>query len=138
MVEITVLAQPRGRARPRRSVVVAALVAAIVFGGGVAVVAGVAGGGPGASRAAASTREWSPGVVAAVYRPLRCVNLAVSAAWPSEIDRNGSCWRYGVQLTAVLRDVGGVWRTGLVARSPACPDVPLPRPVRAQLVACRR
>lgn len=142
VVEITVVTEPRGRAAtPPHLLVFVGLMAAIVIGGGVAVVAG-AGSGRGASTSrrapGGSGRVWEPNVVAAVYRPLKCLNLAVSAAWPSEIDRNGSCWRYGVQLTAILREVDGVWRMGLAARSPSCPDVPLPPPVRAQLVVCRR
>jgi len=93
---------------------------------------------PGITRVGGGTRAWSPRIVAAAYRPLRCVEIAVSAAWPSEIDRDGACWRYGMQLTAVLRDVDGVGRTGLAARRSSCPDVPLPPAVRARLGVCAR
>ena len=76
------------------------------------------------------------------YRyPLGCMGAGLSAASrPSvgELRGASSCWRYGVFVTAVLRQVHGVWGLALEAVSPACPSVSLPRFIRARLVACRR
>jgi hypothetical protein len=81
--------------------------------------------------------------VAAVYRyPLGCLGEALSGIRPpaggGELGRAGPCWRYGVYLTAVLHRVGRVWRMGLEAVSPSCPDLSVPPFVRAQVVVCRR
>jgi len=148
VVEVTVVPGPRRQSERVRSHVrslttrrrvVVELIAAVAVVGAVVVLTG-AGLDAGASRGktGGAPRVWAPNVVAGVYRPLECLNLAVSATSPGQIDRDGSCWRYGVQLTAIVRDVGGVWRMGLAARSPSCPDLRLPPPVRAQLVVCRR
>ena len=131
IVEITVTPGPRVRSFPaRRLVVVAAAGAlvAILLTGAAFAVPGLTGSGSGPrATETVSSRE-----------PLRCQTSAVSGAWPSQIDRGGSCWHYGVSLTTILRYVHGEWRLALAARSPACPDVPLPASVRAQLVVCRR
>ena len=79
--------------------------------------------------------------VAAVYRyPLGCLgaSLSAGAAASDAAGRDGPCWRYGVFLTAILRQIHGVWRLGLEAVSRSCPRVFLPASVRLQLVACRR
>ncbi|HYB31556.1 MAG TPA: hypothetical protein VEF89_33535 [Solirubrobacteraceae bacterium] len=139
IVEITVTQGPRARTVPARRLVAVIGVLAVILAGvgvGVAVVHG-AGGSAGAAHASGNASD--PGPVAAASRePLRCLNAAVSAAWPAEIDRGGPCWHYGVNLTTILRYVHGVWRLALAARSSSCPNVPLPPPVRAQLVVCRR
>lgn len=82
-----------------------------------------------------------PTGLAAVYRyPLGCLGASLSAdAAASGVARRAApCWRYGVFLTVVLRQIHGIWRLGLEAVSRTCPRVSLPAPVRAQLVACRR
>jgi hypothetical protein len=124
-VEITVTAGPRARTFTAwRMVAVVGVLSAIGVGGVSVALFG---------------RASHPGSAFAVSRePPRCVNSAVSAAWPSEIDRGGSCWHYGVNLTTILRYVHGDWRMALAARSPSCPNPPLPAPVRAELVSCRR
>jgi hypothetical protein len=52
--------------------------------------------------------------------------------------RTGPCWRYGVFVTAVLRQVRGVWQLGLEATSRSCPRIALPASIRAELAVCRR
>jgi hypothetical protein len=100
---------------------------------------GVRSGGPGAL---AGARGLSPPAhEAAVFRyPLGCLGAAVTpggtAMRPPPIP--DPCFHYGVYVTAVLERSGDIWRLGLKAISPACPAVPLPREVRAELVACER
>ena len=83
-----------------------------------------------------------PAVAAAYRYPLGCLGAALSGIRQpvvgGRLDRAGPCWRYGVYLTVVLRRVGRVWRMGLEAVSPSCPDLSVPSFVRAQVVACRR
>ncbi|HEY2651557.1 MAG TPA: hypothetical protein VGI50_06535 [Solirubrobacteraceae bacterium] len=82
-----------------------------------------------------------PPAAAAVYRfPLGCLGATLSpgAAASDAAGRAGPCWRYGVFLTAVLRESHGVWRLGLEAVSRSCPRISLPASVQVQLVACRR
>ena len=125
IVEITITRGPRGRTfSPRLRIVVAGLLAALLVGGAVVALTG---------------RGSDTGSLSGAYRePLRCANSVVSGAWPSEIDRSGACWHYGVNLTTILRYVHGDWQMALAARSPACPNPLLPTAVRAQLVFCRR
>jgi hypothetical protein len=134
IVEITVTQGPRARTfTARRLAAVIGALAVIVAGVGAGVeVAHVAGGSSGTAHASGNTPDPVP-PAAASREPLRCLNVAVSAAWPAEIDRGGPCWHYGVNLTTILRYVHGVWRLALAARSPSCPTT-----VRAQLVVCRR
>ena len=139
IVEITVTQDPHVRTvTPRGLAVLIAVLAVILAGAGVGVaVVRSAGGSSAAAHASGSASNPVP-LAAASREPLRCLNVAVSAAWPAEIDRGGPCWHYGVNLTTILRYVHGVWRLALAARSPSCPNVPLPPTVRAQLVVCRR
>jgi hypothetical protein len=76
---------------------------------------------------------------AAAYRyPLGCLGITLSADRSAMLGRRSPCWRYGVYVTAVLRQVDGVWRLMLEATSPRCPAVVLPDIVRSALVACER
>lgn len=76
------------------------------------------------------------------YRyPLGCMGAGLSGASRASVGESqaaSSCWRYGVYVTAVLRQVRGVWQLALEAVSPSCPAVSLPRFIRARLVVCRR
>jgi hypothetical protein len=77
--------------------------------------------------------------VAAAYRyPLGCLGITISADRSAMLGRHSPCWRYGVYVTAVLRQVNGVWRLMLKATSPKCPAVPLPEFVRSALITCER
>jgi hypothetical protein len=77
--------------------------------------------------------------VAAAYRyPLGCLGITLSADRNSTLGRHSPCWRYGVYVTAVLRQVNGVWRLMLEATSPRCPTVLLPKIVRSALIGCRQ
>jgi hypothetical protein len=77
--------------------------------------------------------------IAAAYRyPLGCLGITLSADRSSMPGRQSPCWRYGVYITAVLRQVNGVWRLMLQATSPRCPAVPLPNVVRSALISCER
>lgn len=77
--------------------------------------------------------------VAAAYRyPLGCLGITASADRSSMLGRHSPCWRYGVYVTAVLRQVNGVWRLVLEATSPKCPAVALPAIIRSALAVCRR
>jgi hypothetical protein len=131
VVEITVTPGPRGRRFPARRLVAVAAVGALV----AILVSGVVFAVSALTRSGSGPRPIEP---VSSREPLRCQTSAVSGAWPSQIDRGGSCWHYGVNLTTILRYVHGEWRLALAARSPACPDVPLPASVRAQLAVCRR
>ena len=76
------------------------------------------------------------------YRyPLGCMGATLSVPRrmsAGEARAARPCWRYGLYVTAILRQVRGVWRLGLEAVSPSCPVVSLPAIVRAQLAVCRR
>jgi hypothetical protein len=77
--------------------------------------------------------------IAAAYRyPLGCLGITLSADRSAMLGRRSPCWRYGVYITAVLRQVNGVWRLMLQATSPRCPAVPLPTVVRSALISCER
>jgi len=77
--------------------------------------------------------------IAAAYRyPLGCLGITLSADRSAMLGRHSPCWRYGVYITAVLRQVNGVWRLMLQATSPRCPAVPLPTVVRSALISCER
>jgi hypothetical protein len=89
---------------------------------------------------AAATEGSTAGVaqVAAAYRyPLGCLGITLSADRSSMLGRHSPCWRYGVYVTAVLRQVNGVWRLMLEATSPRCPAIQLPDVVRSALIGCR-
>ena len=94
----------------------------------------------GSPSAVAATEAATAGVarIAAAYRyPLGCLGITLSADRSSMLGRHSPCWRYGVYVTAVLRQVNGVWRLMLEATSPRCPAVPLPDIVRSALITCR-
>ena len=162
-VRVTVVAGPRDHhrvrsLRDRRAAIgvrlgVAAIVAVIAVGVAVGVIVsvtlrtgrpvsleGVGFGGPRPVGNPAAATEGAAGVarIAAAYRyPLGCLGLTLSADRSSVLGRHSPCWRYGVYVTAVLRQVNGVWRLALEATSPRCPAAPLPDIVRSALVACR-
>jgi hypothetical protein len=90
----------------------------------------------------APVRPVSRSVTESPYRyPLGCMGAWLSTAgrWSVREARGASpCWRYGVYVTAVLRQVRGVWSLALEAVSPSCPAVSLPRFIQERLVVCRR
>jgi hypothetical protein len=146
-VQVTIIRAPRGRAAragiglPARAVVTVVLLVAAV----AAVISSTSQmrGRParaGVRAPLATSAVGRPPATAAVYRfPLGCLGASLSAgAVASAAGRAGPCWRYGVFLTAVLRQSHGVWRLGLEAVSRTCPRISLPALVRAQLVACQR
>lgn len=140
----------RIRARVLAPLILAAIAALVAAGAIVAVapwsgrpasVDAVGAGGPRpVGSPAPATEGNTTGVpqIAAAYRyPLGCLGITLSADRNSMLGRHGPCWRYGVYVTAVLRQVNGVWRLALEATSPRCPAVPLPDVVRSALVSCR-
>jgi hypothetical protein len=146
VVHVTVEAGPS--ARGLRALLVLGLVVAGAALGGVLLVTGSGGA---AKRGPASTRTVQAGPrlrgtaqVAAVteaYRfPLGCMGMTLShrALADALTSRTGPCWRYGVFVTAVLRQVDGVWQLGLEATSRSCPRIALPASIRAELAVCRR
>jgi hypothetical protein len=147
-VQVTIIRAPRGRAAragvelPVRAVVTLVLLVAAV----AAVLSSTPDSRAKPARAATAVPIAAGGAVrtpaaAAVYRfPLGCLGASLSAGAVASdaAGRAGPCWRYGVFLTAVLRQSHGVWRLGLEAVSRSCPRISLPASVRAQLVACRR
>jgi hypothetical protein len=153
VVQVTVEPGPRGRppmahaARSWAFVIVSLLVAGAV-GGGVLLVSG---GGGGERRALGSTASIQAGPrlrgtaqvasVTEAYRfPLGCMSMTITPEAMAHVlrSRTGPCWRYGVFITAVLRQTGGVWRLGLEATSRSCPRIALPASIRAELAVCRR
>jgi hypothetical protein len=150
-VQITVVRAPPGRvARARIAgipiptaarglvalIVILAGVGAVVLGAPSARHAGALG--PGLAVGSRPTE--SP--TAAAYRyPLGCMGAALSMTSRVSVDEArpaNPCWRYGVYVTAILRQVRGVWRLELEAVSASCPAVSLPAVVRAQLAVCRK
>lgn len=135
---------PRGRARiagfpmPSATRVLLSVVFALAAVGAVVLDAFPAG------HTNASRPVWSGTRTAtdSPYRyPLGCMGASLSTSGrPSVSDARGGgpCWRYGVYVTAILRQVRGVWQLALEAVSPSCPVVSLPPVVRAQLAVCRR
>jgi hypothetical protein len=94
---------------------------------------------PAVSAAAARPIDAGAARIAAAYRyPLGCLDITLSADRSSMLGRHSPCWRYGVYVTAVLRQVNGVWRLMLEATSPRCPAARLPDIVRSALITCRQ
>jgi hypothetical protein len=90
---------------------------------------------------AVSSRSTESPTEAAYRYPLGCMGTALSVANRVSVDEPRAaspCWRYGVYVTAILRQVRGVWRLELEAVSASCPAVSLPALVRAQLAMCRK
>ena len=152
IVQVTVEAGPRSRRL--RSLVLAGLVIACAVVGGVLLVTGSGGAAKRAPAPAGSVAQTghAPGsprlrgtaqvaAVTGAYRfPLGCMAMTVTPEAMAHVlhSRTGPCWRYGVFVTAVLRQVGGVWQLGLEATSRSCPRIALPASIRAQLAVCRR
>lgn len=151
-VQVTVVPGPRGpRSRAVRDRIRAVRTGVVVIVASIAVVAAAGGGfvalAPRGGRAARPTAvqpsadTGSAGIdsIAAAYRyPLGCLGITLSADRSMMLGRHSPCWRYGVYVTAVLRQVNGVWRLMLKATSPSCPAVVLPEIVRSALVTCER
>jgi hypothetical protein len=148
-VQITVV-RPSGAGRARtaaipiRTVTRVLLALVVVLAGAGAVVLGP----PPARHASGLTADRSGGGRAAesptetAYRyPLGCMGAGLSATGRAAVEEARAaspCWRYGVYVTAILRQVRGVWQLALEAVSPSCPAVSLPPVVRSQVAVCRR
>lgn len=90
---------------------------------------------------AANVSAGGPATESPYRYPLGCMGATLSAPTRESVDETRAaspCWRYGVYVTAILRQVRGVWHMALEAVSPSCPAVSLPAIVRAQLAVCRR
>ena len=146
VVRVTVEATPSARRRP--ALLVAGLVIAGATVGGLLLLMGSGGA---AKRVPVPTRTVlagprlrgtaQVGSVTEAYRfPLGCMSMTVTPEAMAHAlrSRTGPCWRYGVFITAILRQTGGVWRLGLEATSRSCPRIALPASIRAELAACRR
>jgi hypothetical protein len=139
------------RARVGVPLIVASIAVAVAIGVVVSLtlqsgrpvsVDGVGAGGPrpvGSPAPAIEANAAGVARLAAAYRyPLGCLGITLSSDRSSMLGRHSPCWRYGVYVTAVLRQVNGVWRLMLEATSPRCPGVPLPDSVRSDLITCQR
>ena len=150
-VQITVVRAPPGRVARARIAGIPIRTAARVLVA-VVVVLAVAGavvlGAPPARHTGALAPSSSLGGRAtespteSAYRyPLGCMSAALSVTSRVSVDEARAaspCRRYGVYVTAILRQVRGMWQLALEAVSPSCPAVSLPAVVRAQLAVCRR
>jgi hypothetical protein len=123
------------------------MIALVVVAAGVSavLVSGVRGGAGHASTAArvAEAPAIGPPTVADAYRyPLGCLGASLSGrervSEARRPDPASPCWRYGIYVTAILRQAREGWRLALEAVSPSCPEVSLPAFVRAQLTTCLR
>ena len=164
-VRVTVVPGSRGHSVRDRSKMIRAalglpmllgLIALVAATGAIVAVVSLSEGGTGKAVAVRSVPPANAGIdprdelqeavgpagmvgVAAAYRyPLGCLGITLSAERSSMLGRRSPCWRYGVYVTAVLREVDGVWRLALEATSPKCPAVVLPAIIRSALAVCRR
>jgi hypothetical protein len=146
IVRVTVEAAPIARRRP--TLLMVGLVVAAAAVGGVLLLLGSGGA---ANRVPRPTRTVlagprlrgtaQVGSITEAYRfPLGCMSMTITPEAMAHAlrSRTGPCWRYGVFITAVLRQTGGVWRLGLEATSRSCPRIALPASIRAELAMCRR
>jgi hypothetical protein len=131
------------RARAGSGLIVALVVMAT--GAGAILGSGVRGGGGHAGMAAhvGRARATGPPTVAEAYRyPLGCLGASLSggkhASEARRPDPASPCWRYGIYVTAILRQAHEGWGLALEAVSPSCPEISLPAFVRAQLAMCLR
>lgn len=148
-VHVVVMPSRREAGTQARTAVLICVRVLIAFGiatAGVAalLVSGTARGGhPSGAAPTVQSRPGGPLAVAAAFRyPLGCVGAAISGgdrgSSAEDPDRASPCWRYGVYVTAILRQARGEWRLALEAVSPSCPKISIPAPMRAQLAVCER
>jgi hypothetical protein len=149
-VQITIIAAPRGPtlaerfAKLRRVLNVRVLAVAVAIAGVGAAAAGVLAGQRAGGSGTSSDQRAAPlgiaGVEAAYRYPLGCLSVTLTSGGAAYAqarrNRRGPCWRYGVYVTAVLRQIDGVWRLVLEAASPLCPALSLPEAVEAQVAVC--
>ena len=148
VVQVTVVPGPRrpaAGARVRAAgisslVALGAAACALLIGGAIAMFHGGAARPAVALPVAATVNGVPASAPTQSYRfPIGCLRITRTHQALAGAGRRGagSCWRYGVSVTAILWHVGGIWRLALEATSRSCPRVALPAPVRAQLTACR-
>lgn len=72
--------------------------------------------------------------------PLRCLIITAAAGYPAylraDLNRASSCSRYSAWVTAVLHEVGGIWKPVLVDGA-SCRATSIPAVVLAELAVCR-